>query len=462
MLESKQGERDDPMTYQLHNFAVRPTLVRDAVEAWCPWIESQIGCRLADAVILEIKHNVAQVAVEAVLGIEQSRAGSSRVTRRLKAFLATAQIPPALPPVLGYSKSPTQLRFDAVFGSEGKRSASRLEWEDCPVALTLHSIPDPIVALNLYYQPGPDADAETEARLLIVSRRSVMQVIRLLELLDARDTTPTLTVHRSEPRKIIHCDWDDLVLDESVRSLLQKDFESFWGRESFFRERHLPFRRGYLLHGPPGNGKSTAIRAMMTSRGLSAFTMSLFMPHLTDADLQELFEDALSQRPALVMFEDLDRAFPRNGESKCPISLQSLLNSLDGVATGEGLVVVATANEPAALDPAILRRPGRFDRVVPFGNPNRHLREQFFLKMKLNLDRQALSHAVASSKGLSFAQLREAVVLSAQFADERNAEIEGADLGRAVDVLRQTMVHGSAHSNRAGFTPETAEDEEAA
>jgi hypothetical protein len=450
------------MTYQLHNFAVRPTLLRDAVEAWCPWIEAQIGCHLADVVIIETNHNLAQVAVEAVLGVEQNRAGSSKVTRRLKTFLVTAEIPLALPPVLGYSKSPAQLRFDAVFGSETKRRRSRVEWQDCPVALKLHTIHDPIVALNVFYQPGPHADGETEARLLIASRRSVKQVIRLLETLDDRDTTPTLTVHRSEPRKIIPCDWDDLVLDESVRSLLKKDFESFWGRESFFRERHLPFRRGYLLHGPPGNGKSTAIRAMMTSRGLSAFTMGLFMPHSTDADLQELFEDALSQRPAIIVFEDLDRAFPRNGESKCPISLQSLLNSLDGVATGEGLVVVATANEPAALDPAILRRPGRFDRVVHFSNPSRQLREQFFLKMKLNLDRQALSHAATASKGFSFAQLREAVVLSAQFADEREAEIEGSDLVRSVDVLRKTTVRGSCYSNRTGFVPKAGEDEEAA
>ena len=449
------------MICQLHNFVTRPTLIRSAVEAWCPWIVAQIGCLLAEVVIIETRHNLAQIAVEASLGVQHNGAGSSKVTRRLKSILASAEVPPALPPLLAYSKSPAQLRFDAFFGSETKQMRSRVEWQDCPVSMRLNTIPDPVVALNVFYQPGPHADAETEARLLLVSKRSVEQVIRLLETLDARDTTPTLTLCRSAPRKIIPCEWDDLVLDESICSLLKRDFESFWGRESFFRERNLPFRRGYLLHGPPGNGKSTAIRAMMTSRGLSAFTIGLFMPHLTDADLQELFEEALSQRPAIVIFEDLDRAFPRNGESQCPISLQSLLNSLDGVASGEGLVVVATANEPAALDPAILRRPGRFDRVVRFANPNRHLRERFFLKMKLRIDRQALSNAAADSKGFSFAQLREAVVLSAQFADERMADIEAIDLLRGIEVLRETMVHGSAFSNRAGFVPETAEQDAA-
>ena len=450
------------MSCQLHNFATRPTLIRSAIEAWRPWIEAKLGVRLDDAVIIETRHNVAQIGVEAVLGVEHNRAGSSKVTRRLKTFLASAEVPPTLPPLLGYSKSPSQLRFSGIFEPDTKPRRSRLEWQDCPVALKFHTISNPVVALNLYYQAGPNADSETEARLLVMSRRSVEQVIRLLETLDARDTTPTLTVHRGQPRNIIPCEWDHLVLDPTVRSLLKNDFESFWSRESFFRERNLPFRRGYLLHGPPGNGKSTSIRAMMTSRGLSAFTIRLFEPQTSDSDLEDVFETALSERPAMVIFEDLDRAFPRNGDSQTQVSLQALLNSLDGVATGEGLIVVATANEPATLDPAILRRPGRFDRVVHLPNPNRRLREQFFHKMKLSLDRAALSQAVANSRGFSFAQLRETVILAAQFADERKAAVEGSDLLRGVDVLRETMVRGSAFSNRAGFVPTAAEDGEAA
>ena len=82
--------------------------------------------------------------------------------------------------------------------------------------------------------------------------------------------------------------------------------------------------------------------------------------------------------------------------------------------------------------------------------------------MKLSLDRAALSQAVANSRGFSFAQLRETVILAAQFADERKAEVEGSDLLRGVDVLRETMVRGSAFSNRAGFVPTAAEDGEAA
>ena len=80
----------------------------------------------------------------------------------------------------------------------------------------------------------------------------------------------------------------------------------------------------------------------------------------------------LTNTPALVILEDLDRAFPTEGKRtrERTVSFQTLLNCLDGVGTQEGVIVVATANDPTCLDPAILKRPGRFDRVVQFRNPD--------------------------------------------------------------------------------------------
>src|ERR1700744_3287812 len=86
--------------------------------------------------------------------------------------------------------------------------------------------------------------------------------------------------------------WTDLVLGSEIVNHLKEDFETFWGREEWFRESNLPFRRGYLLHGPPGNGKTSAIRAMLTSRGIAGYTMRLFEPNSSDSDLESLFDDA--------------------------------------------------------------------------------------------------------------------------------------------------------------------------
>jgi len=127
------------MIRELHNFVTRPTLIRDAVEAWGPWIEKQINAPLTGAVIIETSLNLGQIAVEDVLGVQHNRAGSSRLSRRLKAFLVSAEIPPGLPPLLTHTKAPAQLRFSAIFEPEVTPRRSRLEWLDVPVALRLRT-----------------------------------------------------------------------------------------------------------------------------------------------------------------------------------------------------------------------------------------------------------------------------------------------------------------------------------
>jgi ATP-dependent 26S proteasome regulatory subunit len=189
----------------------------------------------------------------------------------------------------------------------------------------------------------------------------------------------------------------------------------------------------------------------MSSRDLDAFTLRFFDPNTDDGDLDMLFDKAHRNRPAMVILEDIDRAFPRAGGSNCRLSLQHLLNTLDGVATAEGIVVVATANDPAVLDPAILRRPGRFDRVVHFANPSAELRLQYLRMMNTGLTDEQLRHPVGESKGLSFASLREAYVLSGQLAFERGGEVTEDDLLTSIRSLRQEMISSSPQRGTAGF-----------
>ncbi|MGI4827763.1 MAG: AAA family ATPase, partial [Janthinobacterium lividum] len=277
------------------------------------------------------------------------------------------------------------------------------------------------------------------------------RIVRLLGELTSSSRQPLLHTINGSVRNVVRCDWEQLVLSPDVVSLLKNDFESFFRRESWYLEKGVPFRRGYLLHGAPGNGKSSAIRAMLSGQGLTAYTLRFFDPHVDDADLEHLFDRALRERPSMILLEDIDRAFPRTSESKTGISLQALLNALDGVGSGQGIVVVATANEPTLLDPAILKRPGRFDRVVHFGNPDESLRHKFFSRFMPELSAVELTETVSITSGFSFAQLREVFVLAGQFAFERDAKMESGDLCRAAISLRDSSSAASRSQFAAGF-----------
>jgi ATP-dependent 26S proteasome regulatory subunit len=123
--------------------------------------------------------------------------------------------------------------------------------------------------------------------------------------------------------------------------------------------------------------------------------------------------------PALVVLEDLDRLFLKSTErGKGPkVTLQHLLNCLDGLGTQDGIIVVATANDTSSLDPSILKRPGRFDRVVPFSKPDERLCAEYLDRLSRSaFNGESPASIVAEAVGLSFAQLRESYILAGQCA----------------------------------------------
>ncbi len=197
---------------------------------------------------------------------------------------------------------------------------------------------------------------------------------------------------------------------------------------------------GYLLHGPPGNGKTSVIRAMLSHPGISGFAANLVTSEMDDDRLQAFFRNATENTPALVVLEDIDRLFfGLDKNEKSNVSLQQLLNCLDGVSTQDGMIVVATANHPEVLDTAILRRPGRFDRVIEFGNPTKELRSTYLQKMCPTLVEEALNLCATASEGLSFAQLRESYILAGQTAFEAERDVTANDLTNAIQLLQATM-----------------------
>lgn len=174
--------------------------------------------------------------------------------------------------------------------------------------------------------------------------------------------------------------WDDLVLTDEIKHAIKDDLEFWIASEAHYRKRHIPYRRGYLFEGPPGNGKTAVARTILSTYDFAAYSFNFSNPRLDDKDLQSAFEEAANAAPSAFLLEDIDRIFT-SAMSYSRVSKEGLFNCLDGVATYSGLIVIATANQPEVLDKAIRHRPGRFDVPVRFANPEYPQREEFVKRL---------------------------------------------------------------------------------
>ncbi len=158
---------------------------------------------------------------------------------------------------------------------------------------------------------------------------------------------------------------DTVVHDDDRIEHLAEDLRWFCSAQDWYFQRGVPWRRGYLLHGPPGTGKSSLIRALATDLRLDIATMDLGRAGMTDDDLREAMLDA--PKDALLVIEDVDAMFvQRDGKRQSGISFSGLLNAIDGVGAQEGRALIMTTNHVEKLDPALIR-PGRADVHVELG-----------------------------------------------------------------------------------------------
>lgn len=169
-------------------------------------------------------------------------------------------------------------------------------------------------------------------------------------------------------------DLDSVVLGRGKKDQIVGDVQRFLSRGAWYARRGIPYRRGYLLHGAPGSGKTSFITALAGSLDFNICLLNLSERGMTDDKLNLLMSTAPER--SFIVLEDIDAAFrgrsadapERHADGYQPnVTFSGLLNALDGVASGESRIIFMTTNHLERLDPALIR-PGRVDLICELGD----------------------------------------------------------------------------------------------
>lgn len=218
--------------------------------------------------------------------------------------------------------------------------------------------------------------------------------------------------------------WEKVILEEGMKKAIIADVESFFDGRDTYEKLSVPWKRGIIYYGPPGNGKTISIKAMMHSlyqRGKKDNKMTvptLYVKTLANMGgpewaLRSIFAKARQEAPCYLVFEDLDSIVDDRVRSY-------FLNEVDGLQPNDGILMVGSTNHLDRLDPGISKRPSRFDRKYFFPNPDFDQRVQYaeFWQHKLKKNDDVvfpddLCPAIAKiTDKFSFAYMQEAFVAS--------------------------------------------------
>lgn len=270
-------------------------------------------------------------------------------------------------------------------------------------------IEEAVRAYNDLKQPSP-----TQRRFAIHRMGAPFEQLRG-QMIAGKDTTPSnhhesssdivTRVQRNELRLLT---WtpDELIErgnDEPpfsthpVAAEVMSQFEEigrFLRYENWFRAKGVPWRRGYLLYGPPGAGRSTLVRNLAIKHDLPIYSFDLST--YTNDSFGNDWKTAQQNTPCIALIEDIDGIFhlgenlAAKGKQRDGLTFDCLLNTISGVGTADGILLFITTNHLEALDPAlgvpneggVSTRPGRIDRAIymgAMGEPERRRLAQVIL-----------------------------------------------------------------------------------
>ena len=174
--------------------------------------------------------------------------------------------------------------------------------------------------------------------------------------------------------------WKTIVTQDNIKEEIIEDIKLFRSSADWYKAHGVPYRRGYLLHGPPGTGKTSLVNSLAGELSCSLCVLTLSDKNLTDDDLIKRL--ATIPINSIVLIEDIDVALPSetrkkefqtkkqrkgdmNNSESSQLTLSGILNSIDGITTANSQIVIMTTNHKEDLDYALIRH-GRWVAKVDF------------------------------------------------------------------------------------------------
>lgn len=252
--------------------------------------------------------------------------------------------------------------------------------------------------------------------------------------------------------------WDGVVLDAEIKREIRANTIGFLASRERLACYGIPPKRGVLLVGEPGTGKTLVCKALMAEG--EGTTCILTHAYSLDEEeyITELYELAQDLSPTIVFIEDIDIIAQNRAEfgySRGP-ALLSLLSALDGVEEHREVVTVATTNHLEVIDRAIGHRPSRFDRVVTLPLPSLPERKQLIelLSQKIPLEEASKEYIARKTEKCTPAQLQEIMYsLAIKHCSETPVEDRQSLRPTTADMDNAISKINGRNKQRLGFYP---------
>jgi len=236
-------------------------------------------------------------------------------------------------------------------------------------------------------------------------------------------------------------DWDSVILEPAMKKEIRLNTVGFLKNYALLGKYGIPPKRGIILAGEPGTGKTIVCKALMSEADKITCIAATAYGMLSESYIPDLFSIAQDLSPSMVFIEDMDFiGQERQDFYRGNAPLISLLAEMDGIAEQTAIVTVATTNNLETLDKALSERPSRFDRVFRITRPNYQQRTELVkhLSEKIPLSENVTEYIVEKTNGFTPAQVQEVLhgmVISNSGMGETTMHFNRSDVDSTIALL---------------------------